>query len=213
MRIRHSLRHDPLGIPGFTFADLHARPAEGPARPLPAEAIAQTEPDLAAVGAVPARCPRRSGPSPRGNLIVADGAAPQPLRGAAVQRRRRGRGAGRRHAAYDDLFRFKIDFVRRRALPLLKGGAHVQRDRRGPRATSEAVVSAALPATEVRLTPARRACKRWRSPRPAARCSIARGGPARRRQRCREGRRGRADRVAQALVRRAHARPALPRAG
>ena len=28
--------------------------------------------------------------------------------------------------AYDDLFRFKIDFVRRRALPLLKGGAHVE---------------------------------------------------------------------------------------
>jgi hypothetical protein len=27
--------------------------------------------------------------------------------------------------AQDDLFRFKIDFVRRRALPLLKGGAHV----------------------------------------------------------------------------------------
>ena len=27
--------------------------------------------------------------------------------------------------AYDVLFRFKIDFVRRRALPLLKGGAHV----------------------------------------------------------------------------------------
>jgi len=28
--------------------------------------------------------------------------------------------------AQDDLFRFKIDFVRRRALPLLKGGAHVE---------------------------------------------------------------------------------------
>src|SRR5262245_63010873 len=27
--------------------------------------------------------------------------------------------------AQDDLFRFKIDFVRRRALPLLKSGAHV----------------------------------------------------------------------------------------
>ena len=27
--------------------------------------------------------------------------------------------------AYDALFRFKIDFVRRRAVPLLKGGAHV----------------------------------------------------------------------------------------
>jgi NADPH-dependent glutamate synthase beta subunit-like oxidoreductase/NAD(P)H-flavin reductase len=28
--------------------------------------------------------------------------------------------------AQDDLFRFKVDFVRRRALPLLKGGAHAQ---------------------------------------------------------------------------------------
>ena len=28
--------------------------------------------------------------------------------------------------AQDDLFRFKVDFVRRRALPLLKGGAHVE---------------------------------------------------------------------------------------
>ena len=28
--------------------------------------------------------------------------------------------------AYDILFRFKIDFVRRRALPLLKAGAHVE---------------------------------------------------------------------------------------
>src|SRR6478752_3128598 len=27
--------------------------------------------------------------------------------------------------AQDDLFRFKVDFVRRRALPLLKGGAHI----------------------------------------------------------------------------------------
>src|SRR5258707_4727457 len=27
--------------------------------------------------------------------------------------------------AQDDLFRFKVDFVRRRALPLLKGGTHV----------------------------------------------------------------------------------------
>ena len=42
--------------------------------------------------------------------------------------------------AYDVLFRFKIDFVRRRALPLLKGGAHVT-------ATAEdhALVEGALP--------------------------------------------------------------------
>ena len=34
-------------------------------------------------------------------------------------------GLRRATTAQDDLFRFKIDFVRRRALPLLKGGAHV----------------------------------------------------------------------------------------
>src|SRR5262245_24141689 len=28
--------------------------------------------------------------------------------------------------AQDDLFRFKVDFVRRRALPLLKGGVHIE---------------------------------------------------------------------------------------
>ena len=57
-----------------------------------------------------------------------DGAACQPVRDAAVRRRT----AGRRHheaatRAQDDLFRFKVDFVRRRALPLLKGGAHAVR--------------------------------------------------------------------------------------
>ena len=38
--------------------------------------------------------------------------------------------------AYDDLFRFKIDFVRRRALPLLKAGTRVEATRRRSRATS-----------------------------------------------------------------------------
>ena len=76
--------------------------------------------------AVSARCPIRSSPIARGNLIVqmaphvsrfvarlfCVGPEAEALRAAT--------------AAYDDLFRFKIDFVRRRALPLLKGGAKAE---------------------------------------------------------------------------------------
>ena len=57
-------------------------------------------------------------------------------------------GAGHRRSrdatrAQDDLFRFKVDFVRRRALPLLKGGAHVEAD--APKTTRivEALIAAA----------------------------------------------------------------------
>src|SRR5436305_2540549 len=41
--------------------------------------------------------------------------------------------------AQDDLFRFKVDFVRRRALPLVKGGARMT-----PRADDDAVVEALI---------------------------------------------------------------------
>ena len=60
--------------------------------------------------------------------------------------------------AQDDLFRFKIDFVSRRALPLLKGGAHV-------------VSTPEDDALVKRLTAgaSRRATSSWRSPAPAAR--------------------------------------------
>ena len=57
----------------------------------------------------------------------------------------------RDHRAYDDLFRFKIDFVRRRALPLLKGGARVEAT-----AADHALVAALArltPEGEARLKP------------------------------------------------------------
>ena len=127
-----------------------------------------------------------------------DGAARQPVPHAAVQRRPRGRGDGRADAAYDDLFRFKIDFVRRRALPLLKAGAHVE-------ATAEdhAFVDgfmAGLTDDGARELALARAGCALLDREEAARVSGTRRGEA--------GRRAR-DRVAQALVRGARARPAL----
>ena len=58
----------------------------------------------------------------------------------------------------DDLFRFKVDFVRRRALPLLKGGAHV-----AATPEDEAIVEADHRRRRDRRSP------NWPSPGPAAR--------------------------------------------
>ena len=58
--------------------------------------------------------------------------------------------------AQDDLFRFKVDFVRRRALPLVKGGAHVE-----TRADDDAVVEALVaehPGVDRELAVARTGC-------------------------------------------------------
>ncbi len=116
---------DPLGLAGFTFADLH-RPArlwELYRRFI--EEVATTEPELWAQWTQYRELPESLSPVSRGNLVVQ--MAPYVSRFVA-----RLFGVGPEAetlrsttAAYDDLFRFKIDFVRRRALPLLKGGAGV----------------------------------------------------------------------------------------
>src|SRR5918993_1825446 len=116
---------DPLGLPGFTFADLHA-----PARlhdlydSFTAE-VKRAEPELWHQWTQYQEVPESLGPVSRSHLIVQ--MAPHVSR---FMTRLFGVGAeadalAAATAAYDDLFRFKIDFVRRRALPLLKGGAHV----------------------------------------------------------------------------------------
>ena len=127
-----------LGIPGFSFADLH-QPAR--LRELYrqfAEDVTATEPELWAQWDQHRTSPGALGAVARGNLIVA--MAPHVSRFIT---RLFGVGAEAESLveatrAYDVLFRFKIDFVRRRALPLLKhpgaaappgapsrGGAHV----------------------------------------------------------------------------------------
>lgn len=115
-----------LGLNGFTFADLH-RPARLRELYLRfVEQVKATEPELWAQWEQYREVPASFGAVARSNLIVA--MAPHVSRfvsvlfsvgpdvDAIVAQTR----------AYDILFRFKIDFVRRRALPLLKAGAHVE---------------------------------------------------------------------------------------
>ncbi|MFA5908630.1 MAG: FAD-dependent oxidoreductase [Vicinamibacterales bacterium] len=114
-----------LGIPGFTFADLH-QPAR--LRDLHDRFVGHvqaSEPELWAQWEQYRSVPEALGAVARGNLVVA--MAPHVSRFIT---RLFGVGAEAdamvaATRAYDVLFRFKIDFVRRRALPLLKGGAHV----------------------------------------------------------------------------------------
>jgi len=116
----------PLGISGFTFADLH-QPAR--LRELYDRFVAQVksgEPELWAQWEQHREVPEALGAVARGNLVVA--MAPHVSRFLSTLF-----GVGAEAdalvaatRAYDVLFRFKIDFVRRRALPLLKGGVHVE---------------------------------------------------------------------------------------
>jgi NADPH-dependent glutamate synthase beta subunit-like oxidoreductase len=116
----------PLGLDGFTFADLH-RPAR--LRELYVKFVEQvkaTEPELWSQWEQYRDVPEALSNIGRSNAIVS--MAPHVSRFVSALF-----GVGEDAAsliaqtrAYDTLFRFKIDFVRRRALPLLKAGAHVE---------------------------------------------------------------------------------------
>jgi NADPH-dependent glutamate synthase beta subunit-like oxidoreductase/NAD(P)H-flavin reductase len=116
-----------LGLSGFTFADLH-----DPARlrdlydAFCAE-VRGTEPELWSRWDAYQQAPQSpAGPTAVSALLV--GMAPHVSRFLArlFQVGPEAEQLAATTRAYDDLFRFKIDFVRRRALPLLKGGARVQ---------------------------------------------------------------------------------------
>jgi NADPH-dependent glutamate synthase beta subunit-like oxidoreductase/NAD(P)H-flavin reductase len=116
----------PLGLDGFTFADLH-RPAR--LRELYVKFVEQvkaTEPELWSQWEQYRDVPEALSNIGRSNAIVS--MAPHVSRFVSALF-----GVGEDAAsliaqtrAYDTLFRFKIDFVRRRALPLLKAGAQVE---------------------------------------------------------------------------------------
>ncbi|MEY4956278.1 MAG: hypothetical protein RL409_535, partial [Gemmatimonadota bacterium] len=114
-----------LGIPGFTFADLHQPRRLRDLHDQFVTTVKASEPELWAQWEQYREVPESLGAVARGNLVVA--MAPYVSRFIS-----RLFGVGTEAdelvaatRAYDVLFRFKIDFVRRRALPLLKGGAHV----------------------------------------------------------------------------------------
>jgi NADPH-dependent glutamate synthase beta subunit-like oxidoreductase/NAD(P)H-flavin reductase len=117
--------HDALGVAGFTFADLHQPARLHALYELFCEDVRRTDPDLWAQWDAHRLTPTALGPVARSNLIIA--MAPHVSRYLAklfsVGPDADAMAAQTR--AYDDLFRFKIDFVRRRALPLLKSGTPV----------------------------------------------------------------------------------------
>jgi hypothetical protein len=115
-----------LGVPGYTFADLHEPERLASLYDRFCEEASAADPALWAEWSAYRRAPDAPMPPVAlSNLLIA--MAPHVSRflkrlfdvdtpAAAI--------AASTHAQ-DDLFRFKVDFVRRRALPLLKNGAHV----------------------------------------------------------------------------------------
>src|SRR5262245_16122979 len=114
-----------LGIAGFTFADLH-RPAK--LRELYQRFVDQvrgTEPELWSQWQQYREVPESLNAVARGNIVVAMAPHVSRFVSALFSVGAEAETLAAATRAYDELFRFKIDFVRRRALPLLKGGAHV----------------------------------------------------------------------------------------
>src|SRR6266850_3233732 len=117
---------DALGVPGYSFADLHEPERLSSLYERFCEEVQAEDPSLWREWDAYRRAPDAPRPPiALSNLLIAmaphvsrfvkrlfDVDAPAAAVAAATR-------------AQDDLFRFKVDFVRRRALPLLKGGAHI----------------------------------------------------------------------------------------
>jgi len=115
-----------LGVPGYSFADLYQPERLASLYERFCEEVAAADPTFWSEW----DAYRRQPDAPRtplalSNLLV--GMAPHVSRFVTrlFQIEPQIDQLRRATSAQDDLFRFKIDFVRRRALPLLKGGAHV----------------------------------------------------------------------------------------
>jgi NAD(P)H-flavin reductase/NADPH-dependent glutamate synthase beta subunit-like oxidoreductase len=115
-----------LGVPGYTFADLHEPERLASLYDRFCEEASAADPALWAEWSAYRRAPDAPMPPVAlSNLLIA--MAPHVSRFVKrlfdVDTPTAAIAASTR--AQDDLFRFKVDFVRRRALPLLKNGAHV----------------------------------------------------------------------------------------
>jgi NADPH-dependent glutamate synthase beta subunit-like oxidoreductase/NAD(P)H-flavin reductase len=111
---------------GYTFADLHQPARLHALHELFCDEVRRSDPDLWTQWDAHRLNPTALGAIQRANLVVA--MAPYVSR---FLTRLFGSGADAEAMAaqtriYDDLFRFRIDFVRRRALPLLKAGTPVE---------------------------------------------------------------------------------------
>ena len=203
----------PLGLRGFTFADLHqpARLRELYGRFV--EQVKATEPELWAQWSQYREVPESLSAIARGNIVVAMAPHVSRFVSALFSVGADADALTAATRAYDVLFRFKIDFVRRRALPLLKAGAHVEATAEdhalaesitfGMRQLEPSLSSEASHDAEMRLAAYGCALLDRESHRQGrlGRRSLGEGGRRRR------------DRIAEALVRRARSRSAVSRLG
>jgi NADPH-dependent glutamate synthase beta subunit-like oxidoreductase/NAD(P)H-flavin reductase len=116
-----------LGLPGFTYDDLYNPSRLADLHDVFSRGVAEAHPALWAEW----EAYRAAPDAPRPPVAVSDlivRMAPHVSRFVSTLFRVEGAATALEHgtASLDVLFRFKIDFVRRRALPLLKGGAHVR---------------------------------------------------------------------------------------
>jgi NADPH-dependent glutamate synthase beta subunit-like oxidoreductase/NAD(P)H-flavin reductase len=114
-----------LGVPGFTFADLHQPARLRDLYQRFVEQVKSTEPELWAQWEQYSDIPESLTAIARGNIVVAMAPHVSRFVNALFSVGPNADALIAATRAYDVLFRFKIDFVRRRALPLLKGGGHV----------------------------------------------------------------------------------------
>ncbi len=151
-----------LGVPGYTFADLHDPERLGSLYDRFCEEAAVADPVLWAEWEAYRRGAGTRGQAPPApvalsNLLVA--MAPHVSRFVTrlfdVDDAAATVAAATR--AEDDLFRFKVDFVRRRAMPLLKGGAHIAASA-GDDAVVDALTSGRLSDGDRELAVARAGC-------------------------------------------------------
>src|SRR5882757_1323360 len=113
----------PLGVPGYTFADLHQSERLSSLYDRFCEEVRSADPALWRAWDAYRRAPDEPRPPVElSNLLIAMASHVSRfvVRLFDVSSAANGLVAATR--AEDDLFRFKVDFVRRRALPLLKSG-------------------------------------------------------------------------------------------
>ena len=116
----------PLGVPGYTFADLHDPERLASLYARFCEEAQAADPELWRAWDGYRRNPDAPpAPVALSNLLVAMAANVSRFVTRLFQVGDQAQEVVAATCAQDDLFRFKVDFVRRRVLPLLKGGARV----------------------------------------------------------------------------------------
>ncbi len=116
----------PLGVPGYTFADLHQPERLASLYERFCEDAAAADPALWREWDAYRQAPDAPRPPVAlSNLLIAMAPHVSRFLTRLFDVDTPASAIAESTKAQDDLFRFKVDFVRRRALPLLKNGAHV----------------------------------------------------------------------------------------